>query len=101
MHGEVRRSICYRFRLVSGTFERHIVAPRISSILNVVSIKIQDQARSRNLDVRGMTHMVSGLVGTLCEQIMMVLEKVTVQIFCTTTSKFKTSVFWLSEIDCE
>ena len=101
MHGEVRRSICYRFRVVSGTFERRIVAPRVSSILNVVSIKIQDQARSRNLDVRGMTHMVSGLVGTLCEQIMMVLEKVSAGIFCMTSLKLKTRVFEMSEIRCE
>ena len=77
------------------------MAPRISSILNVVSIKIQDQARSRNLDVRGMTHMVSGLVGTLCEQIMMVLEKVTVQIFCMTSLKIKTRVLELSEMHSE
>ena len=101
MHGEVRRSIGARLRVVSGPYGWCIVTPRISSIFNVNSIKIQDEARSRNNDKTGMTHIVSDLVQAWYEQISMVLEKVTVQIFCTTSSKFKTSVFWLSEIDCE
>ena len=77
------------------------MAPRISSILNITSIKMHDWIRSRNNGKTGMTHMVSDLVGTLCEQIMMVLEKVTVQIFCMTSLKIKTRVLELSEMHSE
>ena len=56
---------------------------------------------SRNNGKTGMIHMVSDLVGTLCEQIMMVLGKVTVQIFCMTSLKIKTRVLGLSEMHSE
>ena len=99
--GEVRRWICNQFRRVSRVYKRRIVAPQISSILNITFIKMHDWVRSRNNGKTGMIHMVSDLVGTLCEQIMMVLGKVTVQIFCMTSLKIKTRVLGLSEMHSE
>jgi len=101
MLGGVRGWICVRFRAFSEGHGRPNPVPRISSIFILSLIKIRHWGRSRNPDVVGVTHMVSDLVWASCEQIMMVLEKVTVRIFFIVTSKLKTLLFCNPQITGE
>ena len=93
--------ITMRFQGLMRFHCHHRVAPELMSIFILSLIKILHAARSRNPDVVGVTHMVSDLVWASCEQIMMVLEKVTVWIFFIVTSKLKTLLFCNPQITGE